>query len=104
MIIPHVKAPSMYPEEKYKNYPVPEMVKMNHYHDFVEGALGNGTPGSHFDYAGPLTETVQLANIANRFPGKTLEWNAKRLKFSNSRSANQYIRRAYREGWKVKGL
>ena len=104
MIIPHVNTPSMYPVEKYKSYPTPKLVPLNHYHDFVEGALGNGTPGSHFDYAGPLTETVQLANIANRFPGKTLEWNAKRLKFTNSREANKYIRREYRDGWDVKGL
>ena len=104
LIIPHVKAPSLHPAVKYASYPTPELEDLNHYHDFVEAALGNRIAGSHFDYAGPLTETVQLANIANRFPGKTLKWNAKRLKFSNSKEANKYIRRSYREGFEVRGL
>jgi len=104
MIVPHVKEPSIYPEKKYKHYKKVDLITMNHYHDFVEGALGNGTPGSHFDYSGPMTEAVLLANIANRFPGKTLEWDAERLKFTNSKEANKFIRCKYRKGFKVIGL
>ncbi|MBI5093453.1 MAG: Gfo/Idh/MocA family oxidoreductase [Candidatus Hydrogenedentes bacterium] len=104
MILPHVAAPLLFPEEKFKNYPKPTLEPKNHYHEFVEAALGNGKAGANFDFAGPLAETVLLANIANRFPNKTLEWNAKRLRFTNCPEANKYLRRKYRKGWKVRGL
>jgi hypothetical protein len=42
--------------------------------------------------------------VANRFPGKTLEWNADKLKFVNNREATEYLRRRYRKGWHVRGL
>jgi hypothetical protein len=104
LILPHVGAPLLYPVEKFKNYPQPTLEPKNHYHEFVEAALGNGVPGANFDFAGPLAEAVLLANVANQFPGKTLEWNAKRLRFTNCHEANKHLRRTYRKGWKVKGL
>ena len=42
--------------------------------------------------------------IAVRFPQTTLEWDAARMKFRNSREASRLVRRKYRAGWKVKGL
>jgi hypothetical protein len=45
-----------------------------------------------------------LSNIANRFPGETLEWNAKRMRFTNHHAANQLLRRRYRKEFKVRGL
>lgn len=104
LIIPHVGAPKLYPEEKFSSYPQPELEPKDHYHEFVEAALGNGATGSHFAYAGNMTEAVLLATIANRFPGKTLEWDPKRLRIKNLREANGYLRRNYRKGWDVKGL
>lgn len=104
LIIPHVGAPRLFPEEKFKSYPQPKLEPKDHYHEFVEAALGNGKPGANFDFAGPLTETVLLSNVANRFPGKTLEWNSKKLKFANSKEATELIQRRYRKGWHVRGL
>ncbi|MBI2432946.1 MAG: Gfo/Idh/MocA family oxidoreductase [Candidatus Hydrogenedentes bacterium] len=104
LLIPHVAAPHLYPEEKFKDYPQPALEPKNHYHEFVEAALGNGVPGANFDFSGPLAEAVLLGNVAGRFPGKTLEWNAKRLRITNLREANKFLRRDYREGWNIKGL
>jgi predicted dehydrogenase len=104
LIIPHVSVPSLYPEDKFKNYPVPKFEPKDHYHEFVEAALGNGKAGADFSFSGPLTEAVLLGNIANRFPGKTLEWNAEKLKFADAPEATELIRRSYRKGWNVKGL
>ena len=104
MILPHVGPPHLYPEEKFKAYPTPELEPIDHYHEFVEAALGNGTAGADFSFSGPLTEAVLLANVANRFPGKTLMWDAEKLKFSNSGSASRYLRQRYRCGWHVDGL
>ncbi len=104
LILPHVGTPHLYPDDKFANYPKPELAPKDHYHEFVEAALGNGVCGANFDFAGPLTEAVLLANVANRFPGETLTWNAKRLRFSEHDAANKLLRREYRDGWDVRGL
>jgi hypothetical protein len=69
LILPHVGDPHLYPDDKFANYPKPQLEPRDHYHEFVNAALGKGTAGCNFDYAGPLTEAVLLANVANRFPG-----------------------------------
>jgi hypothetical protein len=50
------------------------------------------------DYAGPLTETVLLGNIALRTDQK-LYWDSENFQFTNSTDANKYLHRQYREGW-----
>lgn len=104
MVLPHVGGPQLYPQEKFTNYERPRLEHVDHYFSFVDACLGKGKTGSHFGYAGPLSEAVQLGNVANRFPGKTLQWDAKNLKVTNLPEANQYLRREYRKGWEVKGL
>ena len=104
MIIPHVGPPQLYPKEKFESYPKAELEPVDHYHDFVEAALGNGPAGANFDFSGPLTEAVLLSNVANRFPGKTLEWNPEKMKITNNGMASRLLRRRYRRGWHVAGL
>ena len=50
---------------------------------------------SNFDYAGRLTETVLLGNLAMR-AGQKIEWDAKNLKVTNVPEANQFVKREYR--------
>ena len=54
--------------------------------------------GANFDYAGPLTETVLLGNIAIR-TGEKLDWDADQFKFTNAPDANRFLHREYRKGW-----
>jgi predicted dehydrogenase len=64
-------------------------------------AIKSGKPEialSNFGYAGMLTETVLLGNVAIRV-GKRLEWDAPVLRASNCPEADQYIRTEYRKGW-----
>jgi len=68
---------------------------------FVEWARackGGPTPGSHFDYAGPFTETVLLGVLAQRMQ-RRLEWDPTALRVRNLPEANQYLRKGYRPGW-----
>lgn len=104
MIVPHVGAATLWPSEKFQNYQRPKAEGQSHYHQWIDACLGKGECGSNFDYAGPLSEAVLLGNVANRFPGKTLKWDAASLKVTNIDEANQYLRRTYRDGWDVKGL
>jgi len=104
LMLPHVGGPQLVPYSKNKGLKRPKLEGMSHYHSFVDGCLGKGTPGSNFGFAGPLTEAVLLGNVANRFAGKELAWDSKALKVTNVDDANKLIRREYREGWQVEGL
>ncbi len=88
-----------------------------HYAQWVNACIagyGKGKTSSHFDYAGPLTETVLMSNLALRswnlkdasgknFPGrKKLLWDAVNMKVTNFDEANQFIKREYREGYSFK--
>ena len=57
------------------------------------------SPGS-FIYAGPVTETVNLAAIALR-AGKKVEYDSANMKITNDKDANKYLRREYRKGWEL---
>jgi hypothetical protein len=67
---------------------------------------------SSFDYAGPMTETVLMGNLAirsymlrnnkNEFYGrKKLLWDGANMKITNLEEANQFVTRTYRKGWEV---
>ena len=104
MVLPHVAKPILLPADNYKDFVMPKLDPVNHWHSFVEAVRGSGKTSANFDYAGPLTETILLGGIASRFPKTTLEWDAKALKFTNVKEANQFVKRTYRKGWEVKGL
>ena len=71
---------------------------------------------SSFDYAGPMTETVLMGNLAIRsymlredkgngrmdyFARKKLLWDGDNMKITNLEAANQFVTRDYREGFKI---
>ncbi|MDH5398511.1 MAG: Gfo/Idh/MocA family oxidoreductase [Cyclobacteriaceae bacterium] len=70
---------------------------------------------SSFAISGPLTETVLMGNLAvrsfnyqekpgsNEFPGrKKLLWDGENMKITNFEPANQFVKRAYQNGWELK--
>ena len=71
---------------------------------------------SSFDYAGPMTETVLMGNLAIRsfmlrrensegdmeyYARKKLLWDGENMKITNLEAANQFVGRTYRKGWEV---
>ncbi len=71
---------------------------------------------SSFDYAGPMTETVLMGNLAIRsfmlrkenskgkmefYGRKKLLWDGENMKITNLEAANQFVGRTYRKGWEV---
>ena len=44
-----------------------------------------------------------LGNIAVRFAGKQLEWDAAKLRFTNAHEANALVSTEYRKGWDLLG-
>jgi predicted dehydrogenase len=103
LLLPHVAKPQLYPYSQFKEFSFPSLPRQNHWTQFAEACRGNGTTSAHFDYSGPLTETVLLGGVATHFPHATLEWDAAELKFQQA-EANRFLRRTYRKGWEVAGL
>ena len=60
---------------------------------------GEESPGS-FIYAGPITETINLAAVALR-AGKKIEYDAANMRITNDEEANKYLTREYRPGWEL---
>jgi hypothetical protein len=57
------------------------------------------SPGS-FKYAGPVTETINLAAVALR-AGKRVEYDSKNMLITNDEAADKLLRREYRKGWEI---
>lgn len=105
-------------------YRVPEGDR-GHYNNWVEACIGGYGSAAYknlsspFSIAGPLTESVLMGNLAirsydyrvprsdgsNRFdyPGRGIKlvWDGPNMKITNFDPANQFVKREYREGWKL---
>lgn len=101
MVLPHVGMPQLYPVQRFQDYKMPDISGTNHWHDWVDAVLAGKKTTDGFEVAGPLTETVQLGNIAARLPGKTLQWDAAKLTFTNHSEANAWLTKSYRAGFEV---
>lgn len=70
-----------------------------HFREFADAIRGGEPAMSNFpDYAGPLTETILLGNLAV-WSGKKIEWDAENLKAKNAPELDWLIKHEYREGW-----
>ena len=91
------------PKEKFESHQKPAILQSpGHFTEFAN-AIKEGKPElalSNFDYAGKLTETVLLGNIALRAGGK-IEWDAVNMKVTNNLAAQQFVTREYRKGWEI---
>jgi predicted dehydrogenase len=73
----------------------------DHFTEFARAIKGDPAPMSNFpDYAGPLTETVLLGNLAV-WAGKKIEWDAANLKALNAPEVEPIIRPEYRKGYSI---
>jgi len=89
------------PEESYKDYEKPEQTLPrtgSHFGEFAAACKGGPAAMSNFDYAGRLTETILLGNVALR-AGQKVEWDAKNMKITNIPNSEHLIKRDYRKGF-----
>jgi predicted dehydrogenase len=105
LLLPHAaQQPLLFPQAKFASQTWPDIAPRDHYGEFLEAVLANTKCSASFDYAGPLSESVLLGNVATWFPGETLEFDAASLRFPKRPEANARLTRTYRKGWPVKGL
>jgi hypothetical protein len=103
LLVPHVARPQLLPyaADREAKFPLVPGNVQEHYTSFVKACLGmeGAKTTSNFDFAGPLAEATLLGNIAVRFPGQELQWEAEKLAFANSADATALVQPKYRDGW-----
>ncbi len=104
MLLEHVGKPVLYPQSKFADFTMPVVSAASHWHDWVDAAAAGKKTTDGFDYAGPLSETVQLGNVAARIPGQRLEWNTATMKITNIETANALLTKSYRKGFEVEAV
>ncbi len=98
----HILPENLMEQYSGKNAPAEKIPRIKgHAWDWADAILNGRKAGSNFSYGGPLTQVALLGLIAIRFPGQTLEWNDKKMRFTNNEAANAYVKSNYRKGWKL---
>ena len=81
---------------------IPRASGQNNYRewfDAIEGKIDQSQ--SYFGHAGPLTETVLLGVMAQRFPDVPLRWDSEKLEIIGRPELSRHIQREYRSGWQL---
>jgi predicted dehydrogenase len=106
MLLSNYNKHLLLPDKQFADYKRPEPTLPRSPGQYAEwiAACKSGKPASaDFEYSGWLTEANHLGNVAFRV-GKKLDWDADKLRATNAKDADKYIRREYRKGWSVDGL
>jgi predicted dehydrogenase len=95
----------LYPVENFKDFqPPPKTIpaSVGHHKEWVLACMKNDPSATtcRFAYSGVLSEAVLLGNVAYR-AGKTLEWDAANMKFTNAPEADKFLHYEYRKGWEL---
>ncbi len=79
--------------------------RYNHYREFVEACLAGDLEkcGSKLSYAAPLTEALLIGCVALRFPGESLEFSRRAMRFTGNPQANKFLKAPRRGDWVFKG-
>ena len=94
---PHGSGPQLLPKEDFTGYDRPKLDRIDHYGQWTDAIRVEGATTSNFAYAAKLTEVVLLGTIAQRFPGRTLRWDAKAMTFPDFPKADACVDRRRRK-------
>jgi predicted dehydrogenase len=93
---------ALLPEDRFKDVKggPPQTIPQcsSHHAEWVQACQGNGKTFSGFDIGGPLTELLQLVNLATLVDGP-VEYDTLSGKVLNSPAASQLLHREYRKEW-----
>lgn len=95
----------IYMDDNSEPAPPPESIpnSIGHWAEWAQACKSRGPTTCNFDYSGALAEAVLLGNVSYRAGGQKLDWDAEKLRATNTSDADQYIRREYRKGWSLDG-
>ncbi|HOV75719.1 MAG TPA: Gfo/Idh/MocA family oxidoreductase [Candidatus Hydrogenedentes bacterium] len=96
-------SPRLIPESAMQSADLPPKtiprIQGSHEQNWIQSAKERKPASSDFSYSGPLTEFALLGNLARRFPGRILKWDAPSMQVVNLPEANAWVKRPYRAGW-----
>ena len=95
--------PRLIPQSNMDTFkPPPQTLprSIGHDEEWIAACKGGAPAGANFGFAGPVTETILLGNVALR-TGQPINWNRKALSVSNVQDANKLLHHAYRDGWSI---
>jgi predicted dehydrogenase len=93
--------PRLIPESRMKAFkpPAPTLPRSpGHDREWIDACKGGPVPGARFEFAGLVTESLLLGNVALR-AGRRLAWDGAAHTVTNAGEANALLRDRYREGW-----
>ena len=91
------------PENRFRNFTPPQQSiarSIGHHREWVHAIRNNGNTTCNFDYSGSLALTVLLGNVSYRCD-EAIVWDNEAGRVTNTRTAGQYLRREYRDGWRL---
>lgn len=94
----------LYPKAKFADYvpPTPTLPRVaGHHAEWIHACKGGPAAMCNFpDFAAPLTEIMQLGNLA-LLVGHDIEWDASALQATNAPAAAQFVNPTYRASWQL---
>jgi predicted dehydrogenase len=94
---------TLLPESQFRGFEPPEpaiAASVGHHQEWINACKTGSPTTCNFEYSGPLTEAVLLGNVSYR-AGRRLLWDAANLKAADCPEADQFLKREYRQGWKL---
>ncbi len=92
------------PEKRFDGFkggPAPSLPRTdNHHREWADACRGRGTTFSSFAIGGPLTEFMQLGNVAAQVAGP-LDYDTISGRILNNDQADALLHREYRNGWSI---
>ncbi|MDC0935960.1 Gfo/Idh/MocA family oxidoreductase [Pirellulales bacterium] len=82
--------------QEFGRFPDPE-----HQQNFVDSVRTRAVPNADIEEGHRSTLLCQLANISYRLGGRKLTWNEETETFVGDGEANTYLKREYRDPWRV---
>lgn len=73
---------------------------VNHHREWIDACKGKGETFSPFSIGGPLTELIQLTNVAG-ISGESFTYDPLTGEISDSEKASAMLHRPYRDGWSL---
>jgi hypothetical protein len=92
---------ALLPKAEFEGFQGPERTLpriAGHHLEWIEACKGRGETFSSFSIGGPLTECIQLANVAATVR-EPFEYDTLSGQVLNHPAANELLHREYREGW-----
>jgi hypothetical protein len=96
--------PEIIPERKMKEYSgekeIPERERERRSNTWAAAIKDDQESPGSFLYAGPVTETINLAAVALRAK-KEVKYDSASMRITNDDDANKFLTREYRKGWEM---